>query len=462
MKITLGIDLAQKGLHHVAIRWADGTTDPTVRNLGWDSTAWEQMAQDLEARCPNATVQVMMEPTGTAWVTVGQWMARRGWEVYLVKSLMVSDLRKFFQHHVKNDRVDAWTLAQLPWLHPTAPMRVTFDRPEIQALVRWTKRQHQLGRQIAKLSQAIQAKAEACIPGISALFPNLATRSAEHVYTQALNPFETAQRGRDALIAALHAAGDTFAKRSMEDVATRLWGLLERATALYGNADELDWAARIAEIQADWEILTLLRRQHAEAVKAARHAYEQVDPDRTLESIYGVGRQGAPAFTAALASHNFSTAKKFRGYTGLIPRVNESGVTTSRNQRATKAGPRWLKAQLYLAAETARRFDPQLAALYYRERVDKGHVHTQAVVTVATHLADRIWKVYQTGRRYELRGLDGQPIDASQARALIQQHWTVPDRIRQRTKKGAARTRQGRPEGPQMPTATPSPTLASG
>ncbi len=450
--ILVGIDLAQKGRHHLAIRWADGTTDPTVRTLGWDPVEWERFAEEIESHRTEVDerIQVLMEPTGTAWVTVGQWVARRGWEAYLVKRLMVSDLRKFFQHHGKNDRVDAWTLAQIPLLHPTAPMRVTFDHPTIQALVRWTKRQHHLGRQITRLSQAIQAKAEACVPGISQRFPNLATRTAAYVYTEALHPFEAIARGRDALATALHEAGDTFAKRSMDGVVDHLWQLLERARALYGNAEAIDWDARIAEVQADWEILTLLRRQHAEAVKAVRRSYETLDPDRTLESIYGVGRQGAPVFTAALASHDFPTAKKFRGYTGLIPRVKESGVTTSRGQRATKAGPRWLKAHRYLAAETARRFDPQLAALYYRERVEKGHVHTQAVVTVATHLADRIWKVYQTGKRYELRDLDGQPITAGEARALIAAHWTVPERVRRRTKKGAPRIRTGRPEGPQI------------
>lgn len=199
--IILGIDLAQKGLPHVAVRWADGTMDPTVRTVGWDPAEGERVATEVAARRPSEAepIRVMMEPTGTAWVTVGQWGARRGWAPYWVKSVMGSALRKFFQHHVKNDRVDAWTLAQIPVLHPPAPMRVTFDRPEIPALVRWTKRQHQLGRQISRLSQGIQAKAEACLPGISTLCPNLATRPADWVYTPALHPFATYARSRRSL-----------------------------------------------------------------------------------------------------------------------------------------------------------------------------------------------------------------------------------------------------------------------
>ncbi len=451
--ITIGIDLAQKGDHHLAVRWSAGDTTE-IRAWGWDVEEWNRVAQTIEARrqTPAEPIHVMMEPTGTAWVTVGQWCARRGWQPYLVKSQMVSDLRKFFQHHVKNDRVDAWTLAQIPHLHPTAPMPVRLDRPEVQALVRWTKRQHDLGQQIRKVSQAIQAKAEACVPGISSLFPNLDTRTAAWVYGHALQPFTTHQAGPEALATAVHAAGDTWAKRSLETVVVGLWHLTERAVALYADPDHLDWAARIAEIQADWEILTLLRTQQEAAVKAARAIYATLDPERTLESIYGVGRQGAPIFTAALASHTFATAQKFRGYTGLIPRVKESGLARSHGQAITKAGPRWLKAQLYLAAETARRYDPQLAAIYYRERVDKGHVHTQAVVTVATHLADRIWKVYQTGQRYELRDVDGTPITSTEARARIAEHWAVPRTPRRR---GTSDLGTGHPAGSQRATEAP-------
>lgn len=268
-------------------------------NIGharWDPQEWDRWAIEIEGRrqTPTESIQVMMEPTGTAWVTLGQWCVRRGWTAYLIKSQMVSDLRKFFQHYVKNDRVDAWTLAQIPHLHPTAPMRVTWDRPEVQALVRWTKRQHQLAQQIRRLSQGIQAKAEACVPGISALFPNLDTHMAGWVYSQAIQPLTTQQAGQDALGVALHAVGDTWAKRPVEEVSVALWTLIERACAIYGTPDYLDWDARVAEIQADWEILTLLRTQHQAAIQAARQPYETLTPERTLESLYGVGRPREP------------------------------------------------------------------------------------------------------------------------------------------------------------------------
>jgi hypothetical protein len=88
---------------------------------------------------------------------MGQFFARQGWGAFLVKSQVVFDLRKFFQQHVKNDRVDALTLAQIPSIHPKALIAVQFDQPVVHSLVRWVKRQHRLSREISRLKQAIQA-----------------------------------------------------------------------------------------------------------------------------------------------------------------------------------------------------------------------------------------------------------------------------------------------------------------
>lgn len=134
--IVVGIDLAQKGDHKAAIRLSDGTLDG-IQTIGWEVAQLERFVERVHAlrMGENEPIQVVMEPTGSAWVTLGQFFARQGWEIFLVKSQVVFDLRKFFRHHVKNDRVDAFTLAQIPLIHPKAPMAVRFDRPVVQQLV---------------------------------------------------------------------------------------------------------------------------------------------------------------------------------------------------------------------------------------------------------------------------------------------------------------------------------------
>lgn len=58
--------------------------------------------------------------------------------------------------------------------------------------------------------------------------------------------------------------------------------------------------------------------------------------------------------------------------------------------RITKAGPDPVKKYSYLDADVARQWDPQIAALYHDQMVNKGKHHTQAVCACATHLLDRV------------------------------------------------------------------------
>lgn len=77
-----------------------------------------------------------------------------------------------------------------------------------------------------------------------------------------------------------------------------------------------------------------------------------------------------------------------------------------------------------LAADVARTVDPELARVYYQCMVAKGHHHRQALCAVATRLVNRIFAVWREGRAYELRDLEGHPIDLEAARALIRSEAT--------------------------------------
>jgi hypothetical protein len=95
----------------------------------------------------------------------------------------------------------------------------------------------------------------------------------------------------------------------------------------------------------------------------------------------------------------------------------------------------------FMGANTARRFDPQIAAIYYDQMVKKGKHHTQAVCACATHLLDRILVILREDRPYELRDIDGTPITPEQAKAIIAERYQVPEEVRQRNSKRARRER---------------------
>jgi len=54
-----------------------------------------------------------------------------------------------------------------------------------------------------------------------------------------------------------------------------------------------------------------------------------------------------------------------------------------------KAGPSRLRTALYVAAEVARRWNPQLAAIHRRVTVEKGQPYRKAICAVAAHQTER-------------------------------------------------------------------------
>ena len=124
----------------------------------------------------------------------------------------------------------------------------------------------------------------------------------------------------------------------------------------------------------------------------------------------------------------------------------QSGAGEGKGLRISKAGPNLVKKYAYLNADTARHWDPQLAALYYDQMVNKGKHHSQAVCACATHLLDRIRVVLTEDRPYELRDVDGTPVTPQQARIIAQEQYTVPEDVRRRNTKRARRERAKRTE----------------
>jgi len=96
----------------------------------------------------------------------------------------------------------------------------------------------------------------------------------------------------------------------------------------------------------------------------------------------------------------------------------------------TKVEPSIMRMALYQAGDIGRRWDPQLAAVCYREMVYHGKNHKQAMGAVMSHLGARVLKVLKDDRPYELRNPDGKVTSRDQARKLILSEYHVSGEIR--------------------------------
>ncbi len=108
----------------------------------------------------------------------------------------------------------------------------------------------------------------------------------------------------------------------------------------------------------------------------------------------------------------------------MLPDSEQSAESEVKGLHISQAGPDLIKKYAYLDAEIARRYDPQIAAIYYDQMIRKGKHHKQAVCACATHLLDRVLAVLRADKPDEVRDSDGTALSGQQARGLIGERYT--------------------------------------
>jgi hypothetical protein len=235
---------------------------------------------------------------------------------------------------------------------------------------------------------------------------------------------------------------------------------------LYGDHPAIAWQDLAAEVTSEVRLLRATQAELAAHARQREACYRRVDPAALARSLPGLATIGGPALVATMGTASrFATAAKFRCFTGLAPKASETGHSDRKGQPISKAGNRLLRTTLVRAADHARRQDPQLARIYWTQMVQRGKDHLGAVCVVAAHLAERAWVVMDRGTPYVLCDTDGTPVTAQQAKAIIADHWTVPEEVRRRrrSRKGKApqQVLTGHVQGAQGATRRPSPSPAS-
>jgi hypothetical protein len=184
------------------------------------------------------------------------------------------------------------------------------------------------------------------------------------------------------------------------------------------------------------------------------------DPDAIIASAPGVGPVTAAVILGRLGdASRFTSLAAVRAFSGLVPSLDSSGAT-GRHGGPTKRGDALLREALFISANQARRLDPTLAAKYHRLMVESGKHHSSALCHIATTLLTRLVACWRTQTPYQLRDVDGRPVDPIEARAIIDQRYQVPDHIRRtrsslRTGTGTGRRSKESPGAPSTGPSTP-------
>lgn len=454
MALTLGIDVAVRAAHQATLA-RDGTTVWRGRKFSTQPRDLERLWSDLDLADPG-DLTVVVEPTRNAWIVLAEWFRRRGARVVMIPTTQSADLRKYYSKHTKNDRIDSELLARLPLLHPEGLREYSGQGPA-DPLRRLVKQRSTMVKRRVAVYARLDALVELLGPAWYAVLGSNYGNAALEFLARYADPNAVIRLGQGRLSRFLiarsrgawrgdHAAGLIVAAKET----LLLWG-----------SDGMNFAELAEDIAHEAEQALFLTRQIKQIDERVANLYADTDPNGIVTSAPGVG----PVISAVIAGrigdpHRFTSLAAIRAYTGLVPKVSQSGMSKVESS-ITKAGDPLLREMLCTAADQARKIDPQIAAKYQRLMAGDRH-HDSAICHLATLLVTRIATCMRNGQPYALRDVDGTPITEDQGRMIVKQRYQIEprrrdnirhQRMRDRRKQAAGQESQ---ESPRAPTSRPA------
>jgi transposase len=423
MRMVIGIDVALRAAHQASCADEDGTLLFVGYRFSTDAheleTLWSRLPQHAD------DILVVMEPTRNAWVPLAAWFRSKGAKVVLVPPERSADLRAYYSKHAKTDRLDSRVLARLPLLHPEG-LHIEEALGPGDPLKRAVKLRCSLvTRRSANMSR-IDALLEIMGPAWTRALGSDLGRAALEFLVRYAEPSAVKRLGRVRLVRFLRAMSrGRWGEREAEALTEAA-----DATILLWADGGLDFAALSADVALEARLALDLTREIKELSERIAAMYELADPDGIVLSAPGVAVTLAAQILGRLGDvHRFDSLSAVRAFSGLVPRQKLSGTGGSTGG-PTKSGDACLRDALYLAADHARRQDPQLAARYHRLMTEAGKHHTSALCSVGAVLLTRIAACLHDGVAYVVRDVDGRPVTPEEGRAICSQRYTVPAMVR--------------------------------
>ena len=140
---------------------------------------------------------------------------------------------------------------------------------------------------------------------------------------------------------------------------------------------------------------------------------------KDLQSIPGIGPKTAMLLIVCCKGFApFQHYKQVISFLGLAPRIYESGTSVRGRARICKMGMGKVRACLYMAARSARRYNTACRRLYDR-LIAKGKPHRVAMIAVVNKLIKQAFAIVKSGVQYQK---DFEPLNVSKQNNILTQN----------------------------------------
>lgn len=322
-----------------------------------------------------ADVAVAMEATGHYWMACYAYLVSRGYAVVVLNPVHVRAVRKLKGlSGVKNDRIDSRLIAETLRIGEYDPTRIATD--ELQSLKALTRYRQSLREQVAETKTKVICLMDAYFPEYAALFSDMFGAASRALLARSPLPEEISRMKAPALARLLSAASHG---RMGADKAARVKAAAKRSVGI-----RLGQQTAAFEIREYLSLIGYLEEKAARADALIAESLDRIEP--LILTVPGISVATGAQIVAEIGDvSRFKNAASVVKYAGINSGVSQSGAFEATGSPITKAGSPYLRRALYLAAEGARRFDPNLRAFYDKKRAE-GKPHRVAVMAVARKL----------------------------------------------------------------------------
>jgi len=386
--LYVGIDVAKRS-HEVVVLDDAGEVRGKSFGIANSRTGMRKLIDRVDRANPEGQAVVFgLEATSHYWLGLYSHLREEGREVVALNPLQTSAYRKLQIRPVKNDRRDAWCIAEVLRLEPI--VRTAQANDVVLGLRHLSRLRTELVDQIADQKRRVISVLDQIFPEFESVFGDVFGTTAAALLEAHPTPEEIAALDLAQLTSLLrqHSHG-RFGQAKAEQ-------LQEAARSSFGVTLALD--ALTAQLQILLAQIGFLGDQVTELEERIAAYLDQVP--QHLTSIPGVGPVLAAAILGEIGDiRRFKNGSALVAYAGIDPIVYQTGEFRARSTRISKRGSRYLRRAVWQAAQGAARHDPVLKEVYERKRLAGKH-HTVAVGAVANKLVHIIYAVLRDNQPY--------------------------------------------------------------
>ncbi len=385
----VGIDIAKRK-HVVFTLDAEGEPLGKSLRISNDREGFDKLLSHLGAL--DGTVIVGLEATGHYWLALYSMLVEADYEVIVLNPLQVQAYRKSGIRKRKNDRYDAFWIADYIRINHRLQSSPAVQ-PDLVQLRELTRFRASLTQQVGDCKRRIIGILDRIFPEYETLFSNVFIQTSRQLLAEALTPEEFADFDLAELSQKLR---QTSRGHHGQAKAEEIQELAQRSVGVGFLADALR-----VQMNCLLEQLALLEQQLDELDGQIEAVMERLP--QYITSIPGVGLVTGATILAEIGDvHRFPAPEKLVAYAGIDPVVYQTGEFKAANTRMSKRGSPYLRHALWQAAFAAIRFDPQLRDYYQRKRAE-GKAHGTALGAVCRKLLHRIYIILKEERPYVIR-----------------------------------------------------------